>query len=408
MPFDVLTFVLDKVVAANKGVGDQRSTQLGLLGAMLPLGQIPSLVITQAIAQREAGTVSLGGATTGTPPPPIQVQVPNVTGSSFATAQTSLQSFGLQAQRQDVLSNTVAKDIVISQNPAAGSTVPINSSVILNVSLGVVVPDVTSQPFVTAQAQLQALGFQVQRVDQHSTTVPSESVISQDPSPGSTLSAGGAITLTVSLGSNVSLPSVVARAFANAQSQLQALGLQVQRVDQSSSAINSGFVISQNPTAGTLVTIGSTVTLTVSTGQDFALPDVVGQLFTDAQTLLQSKNLHVQRVDQASDAVRQDFVISQDPVAGTVVAPGLSVTLVVSQGTAQVTLPDVRGKLFAEARETLQDLNFAIVRRDVPSTETAETVIDQDPKPGSVPPGTQVTLSVSTGSAQQYLRGKGK
>lgn len=406
MPFNVLSFVLDKTVAANKGLSDQRSTQLGLVGALLPLGQIPSLVITQAIAQREAEGVALGGVGSAPPPPPIQVQVPDVTGATFAAGQSLLQSFGLQARRQDVLSNTVAKDIVISETPAGGSTVPINTNVLLNVSLGVVVVDVTGQPFQTAQSQLQLLGFQVQRLDQRSTTVPSESVISQDPSPGSTLSAGGTVTLTVSLGANVTVPNLVGQAFAGAQSQLQALGLQVQRVDQSSSSINSGFVISQNPTAATSVPIGTTVTLTVSTGQDFALPDVVGQLFTDAQNLLQSKSLQVQRVDQTSDAVRQDFVISQDPAAGTVVAPGRSITLVVSQGTLQASLPDVRGKLFAEARETLQDLNFAIARREVTSAEPPETVIDQDPKPGSVPPGTQVTLSVST--TQQYVRGKGK
>src|SRR5689334_12306538 len=108
MAFDILSFALGKVIAANKGVSDERATQLGLVGAVLPLGLLPNVLITQAIAEREAGTSTTPATPPVTPPgpPSTQVQVPDVTGSSFVAAQALLLSFGLQATRQDVISNT--------------------------------------------------------------------------------------------------------------------------------------------------------------------------------------------------------------------------------------------------------------------------------------------------------------
>src|SRR5262245_66434058 len=121
MPFNTLTFVLDKVLAAKQGLDDQRSTQLGLIGALLPLGPIQSLVIPQVIAQREAPSVTPPTAPPTAPPvtPPasLQVQVPKVTDAPFDAARSILQLLGLQVRRQEVLSTTVPKDYVISQDP---------------------------------------------------------------------------------------------------------------------------------------------------------------------------------------------------------------------------------------------------------------------------------------------------
>ncbi len=408
MPLDVYGFVFGRLLAQREGILDpQVQNRMGLVQGFLGTSPVSLIVVDQlarneAAAQAATSTVTPAAPvpSTSTPTTPGRmVQVPGVTDIAFDSAQKLLQSYGLQAQRQDVISSTTAKGVVINQNPPAGATVPAGTTVALGVSLGVVVPDVTNQTIGDATAQLQAIGLQVQTVDQRSSTVQKGLVISQDQPPGSTVSSDSMVTLTVSLGDKVLVPKVIEESVDEASKQLQDLGLQVNLTYQSSGGINKGFVINQKPPAGTPVSLGSQVTLTVSTGQDFPMPDVVGQLFNDAQTVLKSKNLQVQKVDQTSDAVRQDFVISQDPAAGTPVSPNSTVTLSVSLGIPQADLPDVIGQSFSEARETLQDLDFIIRREDVDNDQPRGTVVNQEPQAGKVASETQVTLFVSNGPA---------
>lgn len=83
MPFDILTFALAKMIARNTGVDDKRATQLGLMGGMLPLGFAPRVVVTQAIAQREAPKL--------TP----RATVPDVKGLSLNDALAKIRASGL-------------------------------------------------------------------------------------------------------------------------------------------------------------------------------------------------------------------------------------------------------------------------------------------------------------------------
>jgi len=181
--------------------------------------------------------------------------------------------------------------------------------------------------------------------------------------------------------------------------------LQNRLVYETSGGINKGFVIKSDPPAGTSVAFGTTITLTVSTGQDFEIPDVTGQLFEDARKQLQGLKLQVKREDQNSDAVREGFVIRQDPLAKTSVSPNSVVTLFVSMGVPVAELPDLVGQPFSDARETLQDLDFKVKRVDVDSYQPKETVIDQDPHAGNVAPEIQVTLYVSYGQASSEIEG---
>ncbi|MHC4239074.1 MAG: PASTA domain-containing protein, partial [Planctomycetota bacterium] len=82
--------------------------------------------------------------------------------------------------------------------------------------------------------------------------------------------------------------------------------------------ITDGNVISQNPTAGTLVPIGSSVDLVVSLGQPQA-PDVVGETEPNATAAITAvDNLTVGTiVYEYNDTVPATVVISQNPAAGT-------------------------------------------------------------------------------------------
>ncbi len=397
--------VIADALGSRRGVVDADAlNRIRVIGAVVgasPLG----IIVSDFIAQREAqSSVAVSTTTTTTTPGTTQtmVQVPDVTGMVVSSAETLLTSIGLQFQRQDVISSGTARDVVIAQRLSVGETVPRGTVVIISVSLGVVVPDVRNRSLTDATTQLQAIGLQVQSVNERSSTVPRDAVIRQDPLPGSNVSPGSTVTLTISLGANVTVPNVVDVRVVDAQAQLLAAGLQARLVHETSSSINKDFVIRTDPPAGASVAFGTTVTLTVSIAQDFEIPDVTGQLFVDAQRKLQDLRLLVRREDRNSDAVRQDFVISQDPLAGTQVSPNSTVTLSVSLGLSQADLPNVIDQPFREARETLQDLDFRIKREDVDSNKEQGTVVDQNPTAGKVPPETLVTLFVSKGPPGPY------
>ncbi len=103
-------------------------------------------------------------------------------------------------------------------------------------------------------------------------TAPRGTVIEQAPPPGSEVPQGTPVTLVISLGP---LPDVVGQTFDAAQATLQEGGLNVQRQDAPSGAVQAGLVAGQNPPSGGSLARGSTITVTVSLGDVVAFPDVI-------------------------------------------------------------------------------------------------------------------------------------
>ena len=145
------------------------------------------------------------------------VTVPNVVNQTQAAAGTALTGAGLVVGTVTQQSSaTVAAGRVISQNPAAGVGVTAGSAVNLVVSTGpvptpgpVAVPNVVNQTQAAATAAITGAGLVLGTVSQQSsTTVPAGSVISQNPSAGTSVSLGSAVSLVVSTGP-VAVPNVV-------------------------------------------------------------------------------------------------------------------------------------------------------------------------------------------------------
>ncbi len=142
--------------------------------------------------------------------------------------------------------------------------------------------------------------------------------------------------------STASVPNVVGDTQAAATTAITGAGLVVGTVTTASSGtVPSGDVISEAPIAGTSVTSGSAVNLVVSTGPPPVLvPNVVGATQAAATTAITGVGLTVGTVTTASSTtVPSGDVISEAPVAGTSVASGSAVTLVVSSGPGGVVCP---------------------------------------------------------------------
>jgi hypothetical protein len=102
-----------------------------------------------------------------------------------------------------------------------------------------------------------------------------------------------------------------------------------------------------------------------------------------------------------SNTIAAGNVTSSNPVAGTSVAPGTSVNLVVSTGPCPVTVPDVVNMAQASAESDMTGAGLAVgtIATACSDTIASGNVISSNPVAGnSVASGTPVNLVVSTGA----------
>ena len=204
-------------------------------------------------------------------------------------------------------------------------------------------------------------------------------------------------------GQTVAVPNVVGADQASAEAKLRQEGFSTDAVNKSSDQ-PSGQVIGQDPPGDEKAKKGSTVTLTVSSGPaQVGVPQVTGLTLKSAEGRLTKAGLKVgdQRT-QNSDTVDSGRVISVSPQEGTKVDKGSSVTLVVSSGKAQVSVPDVTGQSFDDARSQLEAAGFKVSRKDQETTsKPADTVLSQSPAGAQkADQGSTVTLTVAKEPSQ--------
>lgn len=206
-----------------------------------------------------------------------QVEVPDVTGSTAARAQSALEEAGLTSRVVDVYDDNVPEGSVVSQSPKAGTSVDEGAEVSLSVSQGskppanVSVPDVSGQTQAQAEQTLEDASLKSTAVDAYSDTVPSGSVVSQAPTSGSSVAPDTEVLIFVSQGPappdvvNVAVPNVVGMTEAAAETALDDAGFSVEKLELANAA-DAGMVFAQFPGAGEQAAEGSSVAILVSTG----------------------------------------------------------------------------------------------------------------------------------------------
>jgi len=151
-----------------------------------------------------------------------------------------------------------------------------------------------------------------------------------------------------------------------------------------------------------VMNLGSTPSPTApSSGIEVA--NVVGSLYDDALGTLEDQDLVVLRVYEKSETIPEGVVIRQEPESGTVVLSNTPVTLYVSSGATEVTVPNVVGALEADAVKLIEDRGLSVGSITVVgSPSVAEgTVIASDPVTNArLPLGSVVNLILSDGTVQ--------
>ncbi|HEU5184815.1 MAG TPA: PASTA domain-containing protein [Gemmatimonadaceae bacterium] len=196
------------------------------------------------------------------------------------------------------------------------------------------VPNVVGMTYDEAARRLTAVGFRAASGEQRfHASAPPGTVLEQDPPEGAVEAKGAEIVLHVSSGQRRGeVPNVVGMTRQQAELAIENAGLDVGAVEEIRSTQPRGTVSASRPVAGTRVTVPSSVTLTVSVGPaSVDMPDVVGESYSRARTVLEQLGLRVGDVNVDSTSLAPgNTVISQSPAAGRAVGAGARVALTVS------------------------------------------------------------------------------
>jgi beta-lactam-binding protein with PASTA domain len=273
------------------------------------------------------------------------------------------------------------------------------------VSVQIEVPDFTGVAQATAEAAIGASGLSVGVVTtENHASVPEGDVISQDPVAGTAAGAGASVALVVSLGvAPVSVPNVVGMTQAAATAEIATAELTlVLPVTEVNDAAPVGQVIGQSLTAGDLVAVGSPISITVSLGPvQTSVPNVVGMTQAAATAEIATAELTlVLPVTEVNDAAPVGQVIGQSLTAGNLVAVGSPISITVSLGPVQTSVPNVVGMTLAAATAEIAaaELTLVLPITEVNDAAPAGTVIGQSLTAGNlVAVGSPISITVSLG-----------
>jgi eukaryotic-like serine/threonine-protein kinase len=248
-----------------------------------------------------------------------------------------------------------------------------------------------------AVENIQADGFKPDVKRLPNTKQPQGVVYDQDPDAGQRQDKGNFVTIWVSTGPpKTTVPNVKGLSRDEAVSRLASAHLQA-NVHEVPSTEQPDVVLAQDPQAGQKVNQNTKVRINVSSGpRPVSVPNVVGQAYDSAASMLQGQGFAVAKKLVDSDQPA-GVVVDSDPKPGSSVAPGSSITLLVSKGPKEQQVPSVENLDVDTAKGILQDSGFKwkIVFQDTTDGSLDGVVITQNPAAATkAPPGTVVTLTV--------------
>ncbi len=225
----------------------------------------------------------------------------------------------------------------------------------------VTVPDVEDRPRSEVIAELEDLDLLVTVNEEANPDIARDNAIRINPAPGSQLQRNSTVILTVSSGREITeVPDVVGLSLEDASRALSDAGLSMSDSveEEESSADNTGRVTQQNPPAGSQLSRGSRVTVTVGTGpRMIRVPsNLVGQDIEDVRSTLDAMGFDVQ-VENV-DSTETDGQVLSVSDEGNEIPADSTVTVRVSNGQLIVT-PDLVRQTPEEAEEALRDAGWS-------------------------------------------------
>ena len=156
-------------------------------------------------------------------------------------------------------------------------------------------------------------------------------------------------------------------------------------INVDSAKVGAGRVVGTTPKAGSPEPQGTTIQLRVATG-NVVVPDVTGLSCDEATAKMKQRTLVATCQDQPSDQPVPGKAFSSTRGCGCNRAAELAVTVLISSGPQQVTVPPVVGETKQDAVKALHDVGLrAAIHRasSAPTPRLNNTIQSQNPTAGA-------------------------
>ena len=242
------------------------------------------------------------------------------------------------------------------------------------------IPDLTGSEQAQALNDLQSLGFIVGIENAADSSVPAGFVITTQPPANTITNPDTLVTIIVSVGPEAfPIPYVVDLEVARGVYVIKESGFQVgQQLEINDDNIPRGFIISQNPIAGTKMSPDSTVDLVISAGPSLIeISDLSRKSIVDAIQILETLGFEYEFIEEYSEDVSVGLVSHTIPRAGEQVTIDQVIQVIVSIGL-KVEVPNLIGLTYQEASNILQEIGL------LPSAsgDSGGRVSEQNPREG--------------------------
>ena len=242
------------------------------------------------------------------------------------------------------------------------------------------IPDLTGSEQAQALNDLQSLGFIVGIENAADSSVPAGFVITTQPPADTITNPDTLVTIIVSVGPEAfPIPYVVDLEVARGVYVIKESGFQVgQQLEINDDNIPRGFIISQNPIAGTKMSPDSTVDLVISAGPSLIeISDLSRKSIVDAIQILDTLGFEYEFIEEYSEDVSVGLVSHTIPRAGELVTIDQVIQVIVSIGL-KIEVPNLIGFTYQEASNILQEIGL------LPSAsgDTGGRVSEQNPREG--------------------------
>ena len=239
------------------------------------------------------------------------------------------------------------------------------------------IPDLTGSEQAQALEDLQNLGFKIGIENSADASVPAGSVIRTQPPSNTIVNPDSLVTIIVSVGPEAfPIPYVLDIETERAIYIVEESGFTLgQLLEVNDENIPRGFIISQNPVAGTKMSPGTTVDLVVSKGPSLiVISDLSRKSPEDAIQILETLGFEYELIEEYSEDVEIGLVSGTIPEAGEIVTPDELIQVIVSLGI-KIEVPEIEGLVYEDAINILEELGLVatvtgdtngVVRKQIP------------------------------------------
>jgi serine/threonine-protein kinase len=196
--------------------------------------------------------------------------LPNVVGKTFEDAAAILQKAGFSArQGESRFHRTIRANIVLQEDPPAGSRQKRGIDVVLALSAGqktAEVPATSNMSQQQARIAIENTGLTLGNVTEQLADQPRGLVIATTPAAGTKVELPGSVDIVLSKGpASVQMPDLFGRSAGEARSMVEQIGLRIAGMSRDTSSLQpENTVIRQLPAAGQTISAGGPVSLTIS------------------------------------------------------------------------------------------------------------------------------------------------